>query len=239
VVLPLGHAEVEGGRELIAREIASLGPVSRAEWTVGIVFLVTDALWIARPALSRWVPGLSDAGIALAGAVVLFALPAARGTRVLDWDTVARLPWDVLLLFGGGLSLASGIAGTGLGRWIGDALSGVGGWPPLAVAVAVAAFLVALSEVASNTAAAVTFLPVIAALAVGIGDGPLLLTTVATLAASGGFILPVASPPNAIAYGTGHVTPAQMARGGVWMDAMFALVVPLLAYALIGWFFLR
>lgn len=238
VVLPLGRAEVVGGRELIAREIASLGPVSRAEWTVAIVFLLTDALWIARPALGRWVPGLSDAGIAVAGAVVLFALPAARGARVLDWDTVARLPWDVLLLFGGGLSLAAGIAGTGLAGWIGDALSGVGGWPPLAVAVAVAAFLVALSEVASNTAAAVTFLPVIAALAVGIGDGPVLLTTVATLAASGGFILPVASPPNAIAYGTGHVTTAQMARGGAWMDAVFALVVPLLAYALVGWFFL-
>jgi sodium-dependent dicarboxylate transporter 2/3/5 len=78
---------------------------------------------------------------------------------------------------------------------------------------------------------------VIAALAVGIGDSPLLLTTVATLAASGGFILPVASPPNAIAYGTGHVTTAQMARGGAWMDAMFAVAVPLLAFLLIGWFF--
>jgi len=235
VVLPLGGEEVAGGRALIADEIASLGPVTRAEWTVGIVFLVTDALWIARPALG--VPGLSDAGIAVGGAVLLFALPAAPGARVLDWDTVARLPWEVLILFGGGLSLAGGIAETGLGRWIGEALSGVGGWPSLAVAVAVAAVLVALSEVASNTAAAVTFLPVIAALAVGIGDSPLLLTTVATLAASGGFILPVASPPNAIAYGTGHVTTAQMARGGAWMDAMFAVAVPLLAFLLIGWFF--
>ena len=238
LVLPLGRREIPGGRELIAREIAGLGPVSRAEWTVAAVFLLTDLLWIARPWLARWAPGLSDAGIALGAAVLLFVLPAARGggERVLDWATAGRLPWDVLLLFGGGLSLADGIAESGLAAWIGDALSGLGGLPLPATAVAVAVVLVALSEVASNTAAAVTFLPVIASLAVGMGQGPVLLATVAVLAASGGFVLPVASPPNAIVYGTGRVTLAQMVRGGLVMDAVFALALPVLALLLVRLF---
>ncbi|MEW5930166.1 MAG: DASS family sodium-coupled anion symporter, partial [Gemmatimonadota bacterium] len=238
LVLPLGRREIPGGRELIAREIAGLGPVSRAEWTVAAVFVLTDLLWIGRPWIAGWAPGLSDAGIALGAAVLLFVLPAARGGggRVLDWDTAGRLPWDVLLLFGGGLSLADGIAESGLAAWIGDALSGLGGLPLLGIAVAVALVLVALSEVASNTAAAVTFLPVIASLAVGMGQGPVLLATVAVLAASGGFVLPVASPPNAIVYGTGRVTLAQMVRGGLVMDAVFALALPVLAVALVRLF---
>ena len=238
VVLPLGRREIPGGQELITREIAGLGPVSRAEWAVAAVFVLSDVLWIGRPWLVRWAPGLSDAGIALGAAVLLFVLPAARDgrERVLDWEWAGRLPWDVLLLFGGGLSLADGIAESGLAAWIGNALAGLGGLPVLLVAVAVAVVLVALSEVASNTAAAVTFLPVIASLAVGMGQGPVLLATVATLAASGGFVLPVASPPNAIVYGTGRVTLAQMVRGGAVMDAVFALVLPVLAFLLVRLF---
>ena len=238
VVLPLGGREIPGGRELIAREVAALGPMSRAEWTVAAAFVLSDLLWIGRPWLVRWAPGLTDAGIALGAAVLLFALPAGAGgrERVLDWEWAGRLPWDVLLLFGGGLSLADGIAESGLAGWIGDALAGLGGLPVLVVAVAVAVALVALSEVASNTAAAVTFLPIIASLAVGMGEGPVLLATVTTLAASGGFLLPVASPPNAIVYGTGRVTLAQMYRGGLVMDAVFALVLPVLAYLLVQLF---
>lgn len=241
LVLPLGRREIPGGRELIAREIALLGPVSRAEWTVAATFVLTDVLWIVRPWLSPWVPGLSDAGIALGAAVLLFVLPAARGSgeRVLDWEWAGRLPWDVLLLFGGGLSLADGIAESGLAEWIGEVLAGLGGLPLVGVAVAVAVVLVALSEVASNTAAAVTLLPVIASLAVGMGHGPVLLATIATLAASGGFVLPVASPPNAIVYGTGRVTLAQMTRGGLAMDAVFALLLPVLGYLLAGLFLPR
>ncbi|HEU0076152.1 MAG TPA: DASS family sodium-coupled anion symporter [Longimicrobiaceae bacterium] len=241
VVLPLGSREIPGGRELIAREITLLGPVSRAEWTVAAIFVATDLLWVGRPWIVGWAPGISDAGIALGAAVLLFVLPAARDghERVLDWEWAGRLPWDVLLLFGGGLSLADGIAESGLAGWIGDALAGLGGLPLAAIAIAVAVVLVALSEVASNTAAAVTFLPVIASLAVGMGQGPVLLATVATLAASGGFILPVASPPNAIVYGTGRVALAQMVRGGVVMDAVFALVLPILAYLLVQQFFPR
>ena len=234
-VLPLGRARIAGSREFLRRERAALGPATRPEWVVAVVFVLADVLWIARPALQGVLPGLSDAGIALGAAIVLFALPAGAGKgRVLTWETASRLPWEVLLLFGGGLSLADAIGRTGLADWIGGSLGAVGRWPDWAVAIAVATVLVVLSEVASNTAAAVTFLPVIASLAVSQGESPVALSMIAVLAASGGFILPVASPPNAIAYGTGKVSMRQMARGGLLMDLIFALLLPLIALLLLS-----
>lgn len=233
-VLPLGRARIAGSRDFLRAERSALGPVTRPEWIVAGTFVAADLLWIVRPALEGVLPGLSDAGIALGAAVMLFALPAGQGRgRVLTWETAGRLPWDVLLLFGGGLSLAAAIGRSGLAAWIGGGLAEAGRWPDLAVAVAVAAVLVGLSEVASNTATAVTFMPVIASLAVSQGESPLALATIATLAASGGFILPVASPPNAIVYGTGRVTLRQMVRGGIVMDLVFAVVVPVVALGLI------
>jgi sodium-dependent dicarboxylate transporter 2/3/5 len=233
-ILPLGRARIAGSRDFLLAERAALGHVTRPEWIVAVTFVAADVLWIARPALQGVLPGLSDAGIAIGAAVLLFALPAGKGRGpVLTWETAGRLPWDVLLLFGGGLSLADAIGRSGLAAWIGGGLTGVGRWPDFAVAIAVAVVLVVLSEVASNTAAAVTFLPVIAALAVSQGESPLSLAVIATLAASGGFILPVASPPNAIVYGTGKVSMRQMVRGGIVMDFVFALGVPVIALALI------
>lgn len=233
-VLRLGGARITGSAEFLRAERAALGPATRPEWIVAGVFVLADVLWIARPALQGVLPGLSDAGIAIGAAVLLFALPAGAGRgRVLTWETAGRLPWDVLLLFGGGLSLADALGRTGLAAWIGGGLAGAGEWPPVAVAIAVAVVLVVLSEVASNTAAAVTFLPVIASLAVSQGESPLGLAVIATLAASGGFILPVASPPNAIAYGTGRVSMRQMVRGGIVMDLLFAVLLPIIALALL------
>lgn len=233
-VLPLGRARIAGSRGFLLTERAALGHITRPEWIVAVTFVAADVLWIARPALQGVLPGLSDAGIAMGAAVLLFALPAGKGRGpVLAWETAGRLPWDVLLLFGGGLSLADAIGRSGLAAWIGEGLTGVGRWPDFAVAIAVAVVLVVLSEVASNTAAAVTFLPVIASLAVSQGESPLALAVIATLAASGGFILPVASPPNAIVYGTGKVSVRQMVRGGIVMDLVFALLVPVIALALI------
>lgn len=235
MILPLGRGRITGSRAFLARERAALGPATRPEWIVAVTFVGADVLWVARPALEGVLPGLSDAGIALGAAALLFALPAGRGRgRVLTWETAGKLPWDVLLLFGGGLSLADALGRTGLAAWIGGSLARVGAGPDWMVAVAVAVLLVVLSEVASNTAAAVTFLPVIASLAVSRGESPLALTVIATLAASGGFILPVASPPNAIVYGTERVSMRQMARGGIVMDLVFALVVPVVGLVLLG-----
>src|SRR5690606_35123838 len=121
---------------------------------------------------------------------------------LVDWDDVRRIPWDVLILFGGGLSLAEAISTTGLATWIGGSLDGVGAWPLIAVVGLVTAIVVFLTELTSNTATSAAFLPVVASLALGIGADPLVLTIPVALAASSAFMMPVATPPNAIVYGS-------------------------------------
>jgi solute carrier family 13 (sodium-dependent dicarboxylate transporter), member 2/3/5 len=234
-VYPVRLKEIPGGREAIGGELAAMGRASRGEWMVGSVFALTALAWIVRPFVEGWLPGLSDAGIAIAAAVVLFALPvdARAGVFVLDWESAKRLPWDVLILFGGGLSLAAAISRTGLAEWIGQALGGLDALPLLAVVLVVALVVIFLTELTSNTATAAAFLPVVAALAVGIGENPLLLAVPAALAASCAFMLPVATPPNAIVYGSSFVTIPQMVRAGVYLNFAFAMIVTGLGYALL------
>jgi sodium-dependent dicarboxylate transporter 2/3/5 len=235
LLLPLGRGEIPGVGALIERETKLLGPITQPEVFVVAAFVLTDILWITRPWLVGWVPGLSDAGIALAAALFLFLVPAGWGKsdRVLDWSSASRLPWDVLLMFGGGLSLSAAMSASGLAEWIGGGMAALDGLPTLGVAVAVGVVLVVLSEVASNTAAAVTFMPVVASVAVAMGSSPVPLATIIMMAASGGFVLPAASPPNAIAYGTGRLTMKQLIGCGLVMDLLFALLLPLAAQPLI------
>jgi len=202
---------------------------------VGGVFGTVALLWVTRSLLAPVVPGLSDALIAMGGALVLFAWPAGLGdgTRVLDWSVMDRLPWGVLLLFGGGLSLADGVRATGLATWIGESLAALGTWPLGLVVGLVVLVIVLLTELTSNTATAAAFLPVLGALALGIGEDPLLLMVPATVAASCAFMLPVATPPNAIIYGSGQVTIGQMARAGVGLNLLFVLIVTALAFTLV------
>ncbi len=232
--------EIPGGRELIDREIAKLGPMSRPEWMVLVVFGAAAVLWVVHPFL-RWVPEgvLSDAGIGMGAALLLFVLPSGRGRGgfVLDGGVFARLPWEVLLLFGGGLSLADALTQTGVAKWIGAGLQGVAALPLPVVVAVVCAVIVLLSEVASNTAVAAALLPVVGSLALGIGENPLLLVIPAALAASCGFMLPVATPPNAIAYGTGHVSVPQMARAGAWLDVLCVAAILAVAYTTLLWAF--
>jgi sodium-dependent dicarboxylate transporter 2/3/5 len=245
VALPIAYLvlvrlhPVEGGSsiapERIAGELAALGPMSRAEKRVAAVFTLTALAWVTRPILERWVPGLSDAGIAITGALVLFVIPAGgeRGAFVLDWGTARRVPWGVLILFGGGLSLAATIEDTGLAEWLGASMGGLGGWPWIAILVAIAVVVVLFSELASNTATAAAFLPIVGALALQLGSEPILLAIPTGLAASGGFMLPVATAPNAIAYGTGAITMGQMARAGVLLDVALVVLVVAAGYLLV------
>lgn len=230
----LGSEPVAGGAEMLERERRTLGPISRAEWAVGTITAVTAAAWVTRPLLDEWMPALTDAGIAIAGALLMFVVPGTiRPLRpVLTWTHAERLPWSVLILFGGGLSLAAAIQQTGLSAWIGGALGALGGLPVFAVLVTVTAVIILLSELASNTATAAAFLPVAGSLALVIGADPLLLTLTTALAASGGFMLPVATPPNAIVYGTGALTIPEMARAGVLLNLFFVLLLPLIVYVL-------
>jgi solute carrier family 13 (sodium-dependent dicarboxylate transporter), member 2/3/5 len=237
-VFPVRRAELPGGAYFFRRELAKLGPMSRAERTVAAVFAATACLWIVRPWIARGLPGITDTGIALAGGLLLFLLPAGagegdgEGRRILEWGDTLRLPWGVLLLFGGGLSLAAVVADTGLAGWIGEALRGAAAWPLWAVALLVVTVIVLLTELTSNTATAATFLPVIASLAAGLGRDPLLLLVPATLAASCAFMMPVATPPNAIVYGAGKVTVPQMVRAGVWLNLVFVVLLTAVAMLL-------
>jgi sodium-dependent dicarboxylate transporter 2/3/5 len=231
----VGRVATTAGRDRIATELSALGRMSRAEKTVGVVFAVTALAWVTRPLLERWISGLSDAGIAIAGALLLFALPSGRtrGEFVLDWSTARRVPWGILILFGGGLSLAAAIEATGLAEWLGYAMGGVEAWPLVAIFLAVAIVIVFFSELASNTATAATFLPIAGALALQLGLDPLVLAIPTGMAASGGFMLPVATAPNAIVYASGTITMSQMARAGFLLDVAFIALVTAGAYLLL------
>jgi sodium-dependent dicarboxylate transporter 2/3/5 len=227
VMFRLGDDPLPGMAELIAAERASLGPLSRGERAVAIVFALTAAAWIAQPLLERAVPLVTDTTIAMAGALVLFAIPIdwRRGEFVMSWQATAGLPWGVLLLFGGGLSLAGNIDGHGLAKYLGSLLDALQGAPTILVVAAVAFGILMLTELTSNTATAATFLPIAGALAISLGENPLLLLVPTALAANCSYMMPVGTPPNAIVYGSGLVPLPQMARTGMLLNI---LLVPLL-----------
>ena len=231
------RGQLPGVRELVGRERGELGPWSAGQRITVTVLALAALSWILRepktlgalhvPGLVQLVPGLSDAGIAIAAAVVLFVSPSSLRERrfTLDWDSAARIPWGVLILFGGGLALAEGFTSSGLAEWIGGRLEGLGGAPAIVVIGTVALLFILLTELTSNTATAAMAMPIMAALAPAVGMAPVGLMATAALASALGFMLPVGTPPNALAYGTGAVTSRDMARAGVWMDLMSAIVI--------------
>jgi sodium-dependent dicarboxylate transporter 2/3/5 len=221
---------IPGLADELDRERRSMGTMTFGERFVLGVFGLTALAWIMRapktlgsfhiPGLSDVLPGASDAGIAIAAALVLFAtpLPRQRFRTALDWNTARRVPWGILLLFGGGLALAGAFETSGLTEWLGSQLGGLRGVPIPLVLLATAALFVFLTELTSNTATAALAMPLMVGVAVGLGFEPLALMTVAALAASMAFMLPVATPPNAIVFGSGAVSPGNMARAGIFLN---------------------
>ncbi len=239
VLFPISLTSLPGGDDLIAEQRLALGPISRQESGVALVFVMTAGLWISRPWLENWVPGLSDAGIAIGAAVTLFLIPAGPGHRggLLDWETIRDLPWGILILFGGGLSLAAAIGQTGLDEAIGQLVVILGGWPTVLLVGLAVVLVILLTEVTSNTATTAAFLPVLGAAAIGLGYDPLLFAAPAAIAASCAFMLPVATPPNAVVYGSGLLTVPMMVRAGIWLNLLFAVLIVIVAYTLMGWVF--
>ncbi|MCL7968740.1 MAG: DASS family sodium-coupled anion symporter [marine benthic group bacterium] len=226
-VFPVPFEEIPGGAELIQSRRQALGPMRSPEKRVAAVFALTALAWMTRPLLQDWIPGLSDAGIAIGAALLLFLIPSGEpgGGRLLTWRQAEATPWGVLVLFGGGLSLAAAIGRTGLGDWLGGRMETITHWPLVLLVAAVVATVILLTELTSNTATAATFLPVLGAVALAIGQDPLVLAVPAALAASGAFMLPVATPPNAIVYGSGAVEMTDMVRAGVWINLLFTLLI--------------
>ena len=244
---PVKIGSIPGGRALIRGEMAQLGPMSAAEKRVLVVFLCTAAAWILRKWLSgltfggglQPLAGLSDAGIAMVAAVLLFVVSApGEGERLLGWSQAVKLPWGILILIGGGLSLAAAVTQTGVDSFIGESVAGIEGVPSLVVVVLVAGLVILLTELTSNTATTATFLPIMGAVAQGLGIEPLLLVIPLTLAASCAFMMPVATPPNAIVFGSGEITIAQMCRAGLWLNViglvLLVAVVYLVAVPVLG-----
>ncbi|MET4706581.1 SLC13 family permease [Endozoicomonas lisbonensis] len=221
-------------RKVLKGQLDDLGPMTRGEKSIGIIFALTALAWIFRPLLKDYIPGLSDAGIAVAAAISLFIVPVNRDERiyVLTWDKAREIPWGVLLLFGGGLTLAALIKSTGLADWIADAMSIVGGLPILLVVAFVVTVIIFLTELTSNTATAAGFLPLMGALGVSLGIDPVLLAVPAALAASCAFMMPVATPPNAIVFGSGKLEIIDMIKAGFALNIIGVILVTLTGYYL-------
>ena len=224
---------------LRAEHTISLGPVSRGEIVTLAVFVVTALAWITRPLLDdlviaggRPLEGLTDAGIAMMAAVALFLIPVdlRSGEFTMDWPTAVKLPWGILLLFGGGLSLAAAIDANGVADYLGAQASRLDALPTVVVVVAIVIGVVFLTEMTSNTATTAALLPVFAAAAPGIGADPLLLAVPTAIAASLAFMLPVATPPNAIVFGSGYVSIPQMMRCGIWLNMVSIVLVTATTY---------
>ncbi|MBB0998401.1 DASS family sodium-coupled anion symporter [Dietzia maris] len=229
---------IPGGRALFDDELRRLGPTSSGERRVLAVFVAAAVAWVAVPLV--WEdPPISDAGIALTAGLLLFLLPAGteRGVRLLTWDAALGLPWGVLLLFGGGLALSAQFSGSGLTGWIGEQASALDALPTVALVLVAAAGVLFLTELTSNTATAATFLPVAGGVALGLDLDPMILAVPVALAATCAFMLPVATPPNAIAYGSGYVTIGQMIRGGIWLNLIGLIAITAVTMTLLVWVF--
>ncbi len=241
VIFPLGGRSLADADAHVRSARLALGPMQRGERICLVVFAATVAAWLTRPllaglSLGGWQPlaGLSDTGIAMGAALALFLLPVDARQRVfvLDWETAVKLPWGLLILFGGGLSLAGALDRGGVGALLGAQVSGLAGVPPVVVVLLVVALVIFLTELTSNTATAATFVPILAGIAPGLGLSPYVLIVPAAIAASCAFMLPVATPPNAVVFGSGRITIPQMCRAGLWLNLIGVALITAFTWAI-------
>lgn len=233
------------GRESFSQQLKEMGPATQEQKTVMGVFVLLALLWMLRVDLRLGVftvPGwgrlfnhsnyLNDGTIAIAMAILLFVIPSKnkKGEKLLDWTTASRMPWQILLLFGGGFALATGMKSSGLSLWIGQHLSGAAQLHPLVLIFLIALSISFLTELTSNTATIEMILPILAGISIAADIHPLLMMIPATMSASMAFMLPVATPPNAIIFGSGRLTILTMARTGFVLNIMAVIVVSLLIY---------
>jgi sodium-dependent dicarboxylate transporter 2/3/5 len=229
--------QLTGGKSVISAQLKALGRISFEEIVVLIVFGLVCFSWITRSfLLSPLIPGLDDTIIVLVGVVLLLLLPSSNsGERILDWKTAEKIPWGVLILFGGGLALAEGFKETGLAEWLGQKftlIEGVGFFVLLLIIIGSVNFL---TEVTSNVATASMLLPILASVAIKLDLHPFGLMVGATLAASCAFMLPVATPPNAVVFGSGYLEMKDMVKAGLWLNVLSIILITLMVYFILPW----
>lgn len=247
LVFRTGLKQIPGGKDLIRAELTKLGTMSTSERRVAAIFLVAIFCWVALPfiakipAIAQSMPFLgeiSDTQVAMGAAIACFLVPAGKSAGpLLKWESARDIPWGLLLLFGGGLSLSAMFTSTGLSKWIGDQVSTLGDLPPILVLLVAALVGLGLTELTSNTATAAAFFPIMGAVAVGVGVDPLLMIIVMTLAVCSAYMLPVATPSNAVAFGSGEVSIRQMVRTGVWLNLISMVLIVGVIYTLVPWVF--
>ena len=228
VGFPLGKARLAGGQELINQKLATGMPMSSAEKSISIVFLIVAIAWIIRSfVLQKLIPGIDDTIIGMAGGLVLFLLPSGLKDKkkLLNWEDAAKLPWGIILLFGGGLALAQAFETSGLALWIGNNMTGLAMFGTFVVILLVVAVVNFLTEFTSNLATVTMILPVLAPIAVSAGIHPYYLMVAATLAASCGFMMPAGTPPNAIAFGSGYLSIWDMVKTGFWLNVASVIII--------------
>ena len=210
-----------------------LGPITTPERRVAIIFVTVVASWMFRKPVTEWlgISGVSDAGIVMTAALLLFLLPSGKksSAQLMTWQDMARLPWGVLILFGGGLSLAMAVSDSGLALWLGQQLAPLNAWGTAVLVVASVALVIFLTELTSNLATTATLLPVMGAIAIQAGLPPMVLVVPVTIAASCAFMLPVATPPNAIVFSTGKLSIPQMVKAGIVLNIIGIIIVSLAA----------
>ncbi len=227
---PCEIEHLPGGKESINKEIHEIGKMSSQEKSVLFVFLLVAILWVTRGFIKiDAFKFITDSTIAMAGALLLFIIPSdyKKGEFLLDWKTASKIPWDILILFGGGFALAKGFTDSGLTHSIASQLNMLQGSNLLLIIVAVSAVVIFLTEITSNTATASMFLPIIAALAIAMLIHPYALMIAVALSASFAFMLPVATPPNAIAFSSHYFTIRQMAETGIWLNLIGIVLISL------------
>jgi len=242
-----GAPAFQGQADYFERERERMGPMSFEQRVVSVLFVVLVFAWMFRADIDLFgttIPGWSglfpvasyidDGTVAITVALLLFLIPsrAKRGERLMDWETAAGVRWGIVLLFGGGFALASGFKESGLSGWLGVQLAAMQGLPPILLVLMVCGLLTFLTELTSNTATTEMALPVLGSLAVAIETDPLLLMVPATLSASCAFMLPVATPPNAIVFGTGEVRMGDMMRGGIVLNLIGMVLITAAIYLL-------
>jgi len=245
ITFKISNKSSPGGRQVIREELNKLGPMLIQEKLVAVVFSATALAWITRKdvtigstTLQGWSSMLDasdflhDGTVAMLAAIILFCIPVnlKKGKFLLDWESAVKIPWGILILFGGGIALAGGFKSSGLAEWFGSQLSLLGGVPvPIMISITCTT-MTFMTELTSNIATTSLFMPILASTATGIGMHPLLLMIPATISASCAFMLPVATPPNAIIFASGYVSISQMAKTGILLNLIGIVLVTLLTY---------
>ncbi|XOV92691.1 MAG: SLC13 family permease [Bacteroidota bacterium] len=223
--------ELPGGKDQIRKMVKELGKLSYEEKVVTIVFAITAAAWIFRSLLVDIIPGLDDTIIAIVSGISLFLIPASdRKKRIIHWEECKEIPWGIIILFGGGLALAKGFSDTGLAEWIAIHLTSMKGLSLILLILVLVASVNFLTEITSNLATTAMLLPVLAPMAIALDLHPYMMMVSVTISASCAFMLPVATPPNAVVFGSGYLSIKDMVRSGITMNIISIIIITMCTY---------